>query len=445
VLQIDDREVKRTALEMIESIQSIIKKAWGASDEKKTLFDNFCSLSILQSVNYILPLITLPYLVRVLGAEKFGLVAFAQAFIQYFVILTDYGFDLSATREISIHREDKQKVSEIFISVLIIKFAFMVLSLILLCIVVFSCSKFKSDWQLYFLTFGIVFGQALFPVWLFQGMERMKYMVFLNLASKLFFTVLIFIVVKKTTDYIYVPLITSCGFILAGILGQWLAFRDFHIRPHWPAIGCLWSRLKDSTQFFLSRASVSIYTSSNVFFLGLFANNAVVGYYSAAEKIYLAFQCIYQPLTNAVYPYMAKYRNISIYKKIFKFSLILNSISCVLLFIFSRPLIAFVFGGNFHESVTILRIFSIALLFLIPVVLLGYPFLVALGFARYANGSVIAASLFHIAVLTAASAYYISGPMVAVLVVITTLMILVLRIYGVKKHKLWTNVAQRDI
>ena len=72
----------------------------------KKLASNIASLFTVQAANYLIPLLTLPYLVRILGPREFGLIAFAQAFSQYFVILTDYGFNLSATREVAIHRAD---------------------------------------------------------------------------------------------------------------------------------------------------------------------------------------------------------------------------------------------------------------------------------------------------------------------------------------------------
>jgi PST family polysaccharide transporter len=165
----------------------------------------------------------------------------------------------------------------------------------------------------------------------------------------------------------------------------------------------------------------------------------MVGYYSAAEKLYIAFRGIYQPLMNAIYPYMAKYRNISLYKKIFKSSLVLNSVSCILLFVFSKQLVTLLFGSNFQQSILVLKIFSVALFLVVPAILLGYPFLAALGFARYANGSVIAGSLFHLAALAIISQFYINPWLVAAVVVMTESIVLISRIYGVRKHNLWVQ------
>ncbi len=160
-----------------------------SNSEHKILFTNAFSLLILQFANYILPLITIPYVVRVIGPDKFGLISFAQAFIGYFQILTDYGFNLSATREISVHRENKKMVQEIFSSVILIKFMLFLLSFLILSIFLIFIPRFRNDWSVYIFTFGMVLGNVLFPVWFFQGMEKMRYITILHMIAKIIFTI----------------------------------------------------------------------------------------------------------------------------------------------------------------------------------------------------------------------------------------------------------------
>lgn len=406
------------------------------SDEYRVLVENFFSLSVLQIMGYILPLITLPYLVRVLGVEKYGLVNFAIAFVMYFQILTDYGFSLSATREISVHRDDKTKISEIFSSVLIIKSLLMILSLIILAIIVFSFNRFSGDWKIYFLAFGLVVGNIIFPTWFFQGMERMKYITLLNVLANVIFTIAIFVFIKQASDYLYVPLINSLGLIISGLISLWIIFKKFKINFTIPSKNGLITHFKDSTNFFLSRASVSIYTSSNAFFLGLFTNNTSVGYYAAAEKLYTAAQGLYSPLVQVVYPYMSKSQNKPFYRKIFKLTTGFNTIFSILLFILSGSIISILYGYNFQASVPVLMIFSIALLVVVPSQLLGYPFLAAIGFQKYANGSVVIGSIVHLLLLLLISSF-MNIYLVAGLVVLTESIVLLIRLYGVRKHKLW--------
>ncbi|HUV30382.1 MAG TPA: flippase [Acidobacteriota bacterium] len=408
-------------------------------EKKKRLLENYFSLSLLQGVNYLLPLVTLPYLVRVLGAEKYGLVMFANAFIQYFVILTDFGFNISATREIAVHREDQQKISEIFCSVIILKTCFLVVALGLMSLFVFSFAKFRGDWLLYVLTFGIVLGQTYFPVWFFQGMEKMKFITLLNITARLIFTISIFLLVRSRDDYVLVPLLNSAGLVVAAVLGLWIAVRHFHVSAMIPRLSVLIGYVRQSFQFFLSRVSVSIYTVSNTFVLGLFTSTQTVAYYAAAAQLYKAVQNLFLPLSTALYPFISKERNVRLYRKIF--GVALGAVVCisVLAFSFSGPITGFIFGSGFEETSGLLKLFSLLIIIVVASILIGYPFLAALGHARYANFSVVVGSIVHL-LLLAAIIPVINAYLVVVVTIVTESIVLAVRVYGVRKQRLW-NLA----
>ena len=336
------------------------------SKEYKRILENMISLTGLQFASYILPLITLPYLTLVLGPEKFGLTQYAISLITYFQFFTDYGFNLSATRELAICRDDNQKISQIFSSVMFIKLCLCILSFIILLLIVMFIPKFNEDSYVYILTFGMVIGYMLFPTWLFQGLEYMRYTSILNIIGKIVFTVLIFIFIHDTTDYMLVPLINSLGYILVGILGIYIALTKFNIKITIPSIRDIKYHLREGWYVFISTIAINMYTTTNSFLLGLLTNNTLVGYYSIAEKIILAVNGLLNPISQALYPFISrtvktddKTRSIEFIRKITKIMTLVGIVLSAGLFIFAKPIILLLFGQSYVNSVIILQIISI--------------------------------------------------------------------------------------
>jgi PST family polysaccharide transporter len=272
-------------------------------------------------------------------------------------------------------------------------------------------------------------------------MERMKYITYLNILSKFIFTIAIFAFVHKQEDYLFVPALTALGFIVAGVWSLTLIKKDFGVKFELVPFSIAKDYFIDSSQYFLSRVSVSIYTSSIAFVLGLFTNNTVVGYYAMAEKLYQALQGLYLPLVNAIYPFIAKERNIALFKKIFYFAVFGNSILISFLFLASGQILRIVFGldaGIMTENV--FRVLLVAALIVVPSILLGYPFLGALGKARHANLSVVYGSVFHLIFLSLlVLTNHVEGFTVAVAVLFTESIVFSYRLYFAKELGLWAK------
>lgn len=367
-------------MNILERIKLILK-----NDDNKTLLSSFISLSALQGINLILPLVLLPYLVRTLGIELYGLIAFSTAFVYYFQVITDYGFNLTATREIAINKQNKLKIIEIYNSVMIIKLILTVFCFLIMTIIVFSFKILRDNYEIYYLTFGVVVGNILLPTWLFQGMEKMKYMTILNLITKISFTALILIFVTKKEDYLLVPIFTSTGYMISGLISLFLIKKIFNIKLLWPTMTILKSYLNDGWYVFLSQLKITFFSNSNILILGFFTGNVEVGYFSSAEKIIRTLSALQTPIVNAMFPYISKnirkkpIKIINQINKIAKIGTLSYLIIIILIFIFADTIILILFDSLLKEVVLTLRIIVLIPLFVFLNNLFGTQILLNIG------------------------------------------------------------------
>ena len=407
-------------------------------EELKTILNNFFSLTLLKALTYLLPLITFPYLIRVLGVDKFGLIMFAQATMYYFEILVDFGFNLSATREVALNAKNKSKLNEIISSVFSIKLVLLIISGLLLLLILSVFDRFSDESLIYYYSFLKVIAFAFFPVWFFQGIEKMKYVTIINIISKVIFTILIFVFIQSEKDYLLVPLVDAFGFMIGSLVALYYVFKRFNHSFVFNKFTIIKQSFIDSSMFFLSRVSVSLYTSSNILMLGLVASNVMVGYYAIAEKLYMVLRNLYQPIVQVIYPYISKSKNVKFFKKLYPGVVILNFIGVYILWVFTPELIYLVSKEHFVESIKVFRTLLIVACIVVPSILIGYPFLAALGFKNEANYSTIIGSLFHVTILGVL--YFINlinMYNIVYLLIATESIVLLYRYYAVYKNKLF--------
>jgi polysaccharide transporter, PST family len=338
------------------------------SDFRKIFF-NIANFSLFQLTNYLVPLITIPYIVRVIGAGKFGIISFVQAVIYYFLIIVDYGFDISATQKVAQNLKSREKLNEIFSTVFVIKLLLMFLSLLVLICSFLLFEKVREYYIIYIFFFLMIPAQSMLSVWFFTGMEEMKYLNYTNVISKLGYLIGILVLISKPEDYYLIPAISSTAMLIAGGFAFWFMFYRFKIRFIIPSLNSIYDALKDGWHVFVSNISINLYRNSNIFILGLLAPDSIVGIYSAGEKIVKIIQSIFTPITRVLYPYISRKKieapekSIKIIKKMVIFIGISTGVIFLFIITFSESITLLIFGEEFRQSINVIRICSIAILF----------------------------------------------------------------------------------
>lgn len=273
--------------------------------ETPRLGTNIAALSLVQISNYILPLITLPYLTRVLGAESFGKVAFAQVVMTYFVLLVDYGFSWSATRQVSAQRTDRDALSRTFAATWAAQWLLVALAALVATAIVLLTDRLRPDALLYAAAFSTVIGTALFPIWFLQGLEQLQVVAVLQLLTRTLALIPIFLFIQQPQDAIWVLLIQGGAGVLAGIFAiHWIQRESLIIWrvPNW--LDTL-EALREGGALFGSRVAISLYTTLIPLTLGWLAGPVALAYFNLADKLRSAAQSLLSPLSQALFPRMS--------------------------------------------------------------------------------------------------------------------------------------------
>lgn len=399
------------------------------SKRASALFKNSGALLAIQIANYVLPFLLIPYLTSTLGTSIYGIVAYGISITQIACIITDYGFSLSATYKVARNSENRNTLNETLCAVMLCKALLLVPATLLIVAIATFQSKY-SDYQTFFWLLLIpIVGQTFQPIWFFQGIERMGFITTYTISSRLIYFGTVVLWVTSPPDYYLVALSSGIANVSAASIGIYIIFRCGY-KFEWCGWRYVLDTFKESTEYFWSRAALATYTSGGAFFLGTFSTPVQVAYYSAAEQLYKGAQSLFSPISQALYPYMAKDRNITLFTKILKLSTTLSIIGLVVGLLTGNWVIETLYGKDFSTSYQTLIIFLITFTISTPSVLLGYPFLGALGRPRDANMSVVIAGLIQTLLLALC---YLLGKTLAVEVASTVLtveiIVLTLRSY----------------
>jgi len=325
------------------------------------LIKNFTALGILQFANYIFPLITLPYLARVIGVERFGEIAFASTVTVYFQTIVDYGFLFSAVRDIARCRDDRAAVSMIYSRVMWARLALTAISFILLCVLLLAIPMFHEMKLILLLSFLSVPGHALFPEWMFQGLEKMKYITIFNLLIKTIFTIAVFLFIKEEKDYILQPALISSGFFVSGMLSI-LVIRNMGIRFHRVKPHDVFTAIKNNTNLFINQLAPNLYNSLSILLLGCFHHSIANGVFDAGNKFINLASNLLNLVSRTFFPFMA--RKMDKHHIFVRINIVMSLIMGGGLFIFAPTIIGFFFTPDFEPAVNVLRIMAVSLTFL---------------------------------------------------------------------------------
>lgn len=366
------------------------------------LFKNMSWLFILNFSNKIIPFFTFPYITRIFQAEGFGIISFSLAFIAYFQVFIDYGFNLTGAKKVATAEHDSRELSKVYSTIITTKFLFFLISLpIIIFVTIFNDALFEYK-EIIFTFILLALSNVLMPTWLFQGLQKVKNMTVISLVIRILFLISVFTLVKSINDLLLYALLYSSSFLIIAIVSSW------HIHIHMGIRFCkvrfkfVIEMIIEGYYVFTSSAVIAVMGSTGIFVLGMFYTVEYSGYYSGISKINQIIVMFFYPIGLALFPYHSKKYRLSFtsgYNSVVKVSKIILPafliISMCIIFL-REQIVWLILGEDFLSMANLIIVMAFIPFLSIVSNLLGTQILVASGYAKEYSKAFLKSALLSI-------------------------------------------------
>lgn len=366
----------------------------------KKIVNNTIMLMIFNIAKIIFPFITLPYLTRVLSTEAYGTVAYVKTVMTYMQIVVDFGFVLSATKDIVKSRENKESLAYIVGDTLIARVILGAIGFLIVAILSLVLPILRENILYTVLSYVVIFESVFLMDFLFRGLEKMHIITIRFILMKVISTLLTFILIKNDSNILLIPILDILSSTIAIIL-VFFEMKKMNIGLRFSGMANVFNSIKNSFVYFLSNVASTSFNALSTIIIGIYVNATEVAYWSVCMQIIGTIQACYSPISDGIYPEMIRSKNIGIVKKALKIFLPVIGLGCVATIFLAKPVLLILGGEKYLPAVPILQLLTPNLFIGFLSIMFGWPTLGAIGKAKETTISTVTSIIVHIILLVA--------------------------------------------
>ena len=366
--------------------------------QKSKVANNTIMLMIFNVAKILFPFITLPYLTRVLSTDTYGTVTYVKTVMTYMQLLVDFGFVLSATKDIVKVRENKEKLGYVIGDTMMARIILGIVGFILIVILSLTLPILKANILYTILSYLVVFMSIFLMDFLFRGIEKMHIITIRFIVMKIISTIFTFILIKNDGDALLIPILDIISSFIAVLL-VFYEMKKMKIKIHFSKIKNAIASIKDSFIYFLSNVASTSFNALSTIIMGIYIGATEVAYWGVCMQIIGSIQACYTPISDGIYPEMIKNKNINLINKVIKIFFPIVVVGCILAFFLAEPGFMLLGGEAYLPAGPIFRILIPTLFFGFFAIIYGWPALGAIGKTKETTLSTIISIVVYIGLL----------------------------------------------